>query len=426
MATTYESSYYPLVPNDTNNDHTTPEYTTTIMDNQDYHQGLHPCYTMGNPHCPRDPNATSMGRTTNRHSAEERGTYDNHCTPLAATTMYGNCASGWGDYSHHNKGDGWGGAYPHNDRRIEGGTTYSMTTTLHGQTYVSTSLPYDTTTRYISRGYQTSVVHGTMKGGCTDTSTCTSNPMYGEAPSAAPTMDPCTPHRMYGEAVTTMPGNRAGQWGAYHYILHSDSNSTSDYQHTAAPTTMATNSASNPQQLQEEYWDMAPPTLHDTTTPTLRMNGDHLVRNYGRLQFDRGPSASAPTTATPPQAPTKTATMTVAAPMLAASSTPAVYGDHCVGEWGAYHYDVHGDSKKADDWDTNVIMMVIPCRDSSIAWDLPFSLYFNISNLKHYTFLCKYTKEQLTFSHYNSTQYTVTQLDSSSIIKRNTHSNTLN
>ena len=66
------------------------------------------------------------------------------------------------------------------------------------------------------------------------------------------------------------------------------------------------------------------------------------------------------------------------------------------------------------------------CRDSSIAWDLPFSLYFNISNLKHYTFLCKYTKEQLTFSHYNSTQYTVTQLDSSSIIKRNTHSNTLN
>ena len=66
------------------------------------------------------------------------------------------------------------------------------------------------------------------------------------------------------------------------------------------------------------------------------------------------------------------------------------------------------------------------CRDSSIAWDLPFSLYFNISNLKHYTFLCKYTKEQLTLSHYNSTQYTVTQLDSSSNNKRNSHSNTLN
>ena len=62
----------------------------------------------------------------------------------------------------------------------------------------------------------------------------------------------------------------------------------------------------------------------------------------------------------------------------------------------------------------------VGCRDSSIAWDLPFSLYLNTNELKHYTFLCKYTKEQLTLSHYNSTQYTVTQLDSSSNNKRNT------
>jgi len=35
------------------------------------------------------------------------------------------------------------------------------------------------------------------------------------------------------------------------------------------------------------------------------------------------------------------------------------------------------------------------CRDSSIAWDLPFSfLYFNTNELNHYTFLCKYTKEE--------------------------------
>ena len=40
--------------------------------------------------------------------------------------------------------------------------------------------------------------------------------------------------------------------------------------------------------------------------------------------------------------------------------------------------------------------LVVFCRNSSIAWDLPFSLYLNTSNLKHYTFLCKYTKEQLT------------------------------
>ena len=45
------------------------------------------------------------------------------------------------------------------------------------------------------------------------------------------------------------------------------------------------------------------------------------------------------------------------------------------------------------------------CRDSSIVWDLPFSLYLNTNELKHYTFLCKYTKEQLTLSHYNSTRF---------------------
>ena len=52
-------------------------------------------------------------------------------------------------------------------------------------------------------------------------------------------------------------------------------------------------------------------------------------------------------------------------------------------------------SEDTDEW----------CRDSSIAWDLPFSLYVNTNELKHYTFLCKYTKEQLTLSHYNSTQF---------------------
>ena len=84
------------------------------------------------------------------------------------------------------------------------------------------------------------------------------------------------------------------------------------------------------------------------------------------------------------------------------------------------------------EWDYNLLLsiksrqLLHQCRDSSIAWDLPFSLYFNISNLKHYTFLCKYTKEQLTLTRTYSTQYTITQLNSSSNNKRNSHSNTLN
>ena len=83
-----------------------------------------------------------------------------------------------------------------------------------------------------------------------------------------------------------------------------------------------------------------------------------MRNSYGRLQFDRGPSA--PTTPTPPQASTKTTlTMTAAAPMVAASSTP-VYDSCWIDEWGAYHH-IHGDDSKADDWNnTNVIMMAIP------------------------------------------------------------------
>jgi len=109
--TTYESLYYPLVPTDTNSHHTT-EYTMTIMDNQDYHQGLHPCYTMGNSHYPMDSNVTIMGT-------------DPHC---CTSTQYANQHTG---SSNHSGSEG----------------------TNH--IAAPTSLPcYATTTRYIPKEYR--------------------------------------------------------------------------------------------------------------------------------------------------------------------------------------------------------------------------------------------------------------------------------
>ena len=263
-------------------------------------------------------------------------------TPMGTTspTMHGdNGAGGWGAYSHDsNKHDNGSGGTDHT---------------------ASTSLPYDTTTRYIPRGYQTShLVYGettaaptTMYDNCTgvwkDTTTAMkdNNTSSDHQPSSTPVHGK---HCASGWGAYSRNNNKGNRWGA---------------------TTM-TNDGGSGHQLRGSL----PPTIHDTTTPTprmestwhstttptlLRMDEDHLMRNYGRLQFDRGPRA--PTMPTSPQAPTKTATTTAAAPMVAASSTPAVYGDHCVGEWGAYHYDVHDDSKKGDEWDNNItILIAIP------------------------------------------------------------------
>ena len=169
-----------------------------------------------------------------------------------------------------------------------------------------------------------------------------------------------------GTTMTTNDGD-AGVWGAY--SQHNSNNCAgvlegAAYSHHSnkqddvwGDHTMTTNGiSSSPHQ---RVMVQQTPTMDNTTTTTLRVEDPPVRNSYGRLQFDRGPNA--PTTPTPPQAPTtkpSATTMTAAAPMVAASSTP-VYGSRWVGEWGAYHH-IHGDDSKADDWNTNVIMMAIP------------------------------------------------------------------
>jgi len=88
----------------------------------------------------------------------------------------------------------------------------------------STSLPYDTTTRYIPKRYQT-LVHGTMTNGCT--STCTSHIVYGEA-AAATTTSGCTSTCTL-QAATPMADDTirdTAGYPAYAHQLHNSNGTT--------------------------------------------------------------------------------------------------------------------------------------------------------------------------------------------------------
>ena len=327
---------------------------TTITDNQNHHQGPGHSYTM-NSTVP----IMGMNQMTNHHHGGENWRYPTTDEPYHASTPMESCTSHlmYGEATMYTCAGGWGAA---------GGCTSTCTSHLvYGEAAAATTV-----------------------SGCT--STCTSQ-------AATPTM----------AAAMTMFGNWADEWGAYSHHRsnkHDDvwedptmaTNHTTDhhkssytnYSHNPnqddddaksndkwGGTTMATIGGSSNHQLRESSYTYGPTMVHNnhdgdrllqrhphrkTTTSTLRTE-DQPMRNYDRLQFDRGPRA--PTMPTPPQPPTKppATTMIAAAPMVAASSsTPAVYGSHCVGEWGAYYY-IHSDTK-GNEWDNNVMMAMTGTR----------------------------------------------------------------